>query len=648
MIQTDGGISFVALSWVFDNIANSRPSTIVTMTGNLEVFVPNRRNSKRSSFYSRMAGSNEGGQDGFYGHQSAHPHTNTIDPQSTLYCHSCYEPNTLQCRRCGTPLLQIRGSTSPPAGGTGGLRLDPTGNGQNEGDISPISFNVDSQLSVFPMGNPCTSEVHLSNVPLGDSAAHLTSESKMSIESASPEPEWKKDPKVFPEGGAAAWLTVAGSSACLFVSFGWVNCVGVFQDYYQLHQLKDYTASEIAWIPSLQSTSHLSFARMKLILVPVFFMVFMGLFIGKVFDDYGPRPLLIVGTFLHVFGLMMASISEEYYQILLSQAVCSAIGSSMVFYPAFSCVSTWFLAKRGAALGLVAAGSSLGGVIFPIMLIHLIPKIGFGWAMRTCAFMILALLIFAIFTVKSRLEPSKRPFKVLAFVKPLTEPAFILLTAAVFFFYCEIYLFFFSFNVIRRQTNWIRGNVHSAHLYCCQSSCARNVRDIGQLSGPHSQRCKVCQFLICRWHLVLIGISVIGRTVPNALADKLGHYNVMIVMCTATTALILGLWLLASSNLANIIFAAFFGVSSGAGIGLTPALVAKISPLPEIGARTGAAMSISAFAALTGSPIGGQIISVSHGSFQNTIIFGGVSCAIGTALFLATRLMIAGPSTPKM
>ncbi|KAL1974653.1 hypothetical protein VTN31DRAFT_4857 [Thermomyces dupontii] len=415
----------------------------------------------------------------------------------------------------------------------------------------------------------------------------------MSIESATP--EWKKDPKVFPEGGTAAWLTVAGSSACLFVSFGWVNCVGVFQDYYQLHQLKDYTASEIAWIPSLQ----------------IFFMVFMGLFIGKVFDDYGPRPLLIVGTFLHVFGLMMTSISEEYYQLLLSQAVCSAIGSSMVFYPAFSCVSTWFLAKRGAALGLVAAGSSLGGVIFPIMLIHLIPKIGFGWAMRTCAFMILALLLFAICTVKSRLEPSRRPFKVLALVKPLTEPTFILLTASVFFFYWGMFIPL-TFIVVKARA--------------------------------HGMSATLANYLVP----ILNGASVIGRTVPNALADKLGHFNVMIVMCTLTTALILGLWLPASSNLANIIFAAFFGVSSGAGIGLTPALVAKISPLPEIGARTGASMSISAFAALTGSPIGGQIISVSHGSFQNTIIFGGVSCAIGTVLFLVTRLMVAGPSTPKV
>lgn len=58
---------------------------------------------------------------------------------------------------------------------------------------------------------------------------------------------------VYPEAGTRAWLTVAGASACLFVSFGWVNCIGIFQAYYQSNQLRNYTPSEIAWIPSLQS-----------------------------------------------------------------------------------------------------------------------------------------------------------------------------------------------------------------------------------------------------------------------------------------------------------------------------------------------------------------------------------------------------------
>ena len=58
-----------------------------------------------------------------------------------------------------------------------------------------------------------------------------------------------------------------------------------------------------------------------------------GPVVGKLFDKYGPRYLIIVGTFLHVFGLMMASISTQYYQLLLSQGVCSAIGVAAIFQP---------------------------------------------------------------------------------------------------------------------------------------------------------------------------------------------------------------------------------------------------------------------------------------------------------------------------
>ena len=126
---------------------------------------------------------------------------------------------------------------------------------------------------------------------------------------------------------------------------------------------------------------------------------------------------------------MMASISEEYYQFLLSQAVCSPIGASMVFYPAFSATISWFFKKRAMAVGIAAAGSSLGGVIFPIMVSRLVVEVGFGWTMRICAFLILALLIVANLFIKSRIPPHPRPVKLLDFIMPLTEPAFALLTS---------------------------------------------------------------------------------------------------------------------------------------------------------------------------------------------------------------------------
>lgn len=70
-----------------------------------------------------------------------------------------------------------------------------------------------------------------------------------------------------------------------------------------------------------------------------------GPIVGIIYDNYGPRLLLAVGTVLHVFGIMMTSLGKTYYQILLAQGVCSAIGASMIFGPG---ILPWMLDKEVA------------------------------------------------------------------------------------------------------------------------------------------------------------------------------------------------------------------------------------------------------------------------------------------------------------
>jgi len=157
-------------------------------------------------------------------------------------------------------------------------------------------------------------------------------------------------------------LCLIGAFFAIFCSFGWINCVGFFQQYYQENQLKHYSPSSISWIISLET----------------FFMFFGGPFVGIAYDLYGPRYLLIFGTFLHVFGLMMVSLSSEYYQIILAQGICSPVGTCLLFFATVTSTMTFFFKWRALAFGIVAAGSSLGGVILPIMVSNLIPQIGFG------------------------------------------------------------------------------------------------------------------------------------------------------------------------------------------------------------------------------------------------------------------------------
>ena len=66
--------------------------------------------------------------------------------------------------------------------------------------------------------------------------------------------------------------------------------------------------------------------------------------------------------FSNVFGLMMMSLSADYYQFLLAQSICSGMA---LYHAATNAVSTWFLKKRGKALGIIASGSSMGDLIVP-------------------------------------------------------------------------------------------------------------------------------------------------------------------------------------------------------------------------------------------------------------------------------------------
>lgn len=219
-----------------------------------------------------------------------------------------------------------------------------------------------------------------------------------------------------PDGGTAAWLVVLGAWCCSFCSPGWINSMGTFQEYYQVGPLHDYSSSTIAWIPSLQ----------------LFFLFGLGPIVGRIFDIYGPRPLIIGGTILHVFGLMMASLAKTYYQFLLSQGVCSAIGVACLYSPALAAIATWFDKKRGAAMGIMATGSSVGGVIFPIMISRMIKRNGYPWALRAAAFLILGLQIIACMTVRQRTKPAPKEFSAKRLAAPFKEFPFAVLLLGIF------------------------------------------------------------------------------------------------------------------------------------------------------------------------------------------------------------------------
>ena len=77
----------------------------------------------------------------------------------------------------------------------------------------------------------------------------------------------------FPDGGTKAWMTVLGGLIAFTTSIGYLSSFSIFQSYYSIVTLPDYSADQISWIGSLQ----------------LWGCFFFGILSGGMSDAFGPR-----------------------------------------------------------------------------------------------------------------------------------------------------------------------------------------------------------------------------------------------------------------------------------------------------------------------------------------------------------------------
>jgi MFS family permease len=256
-------------------------------------------------------------------------------------------------------------------------------------------------------------------------------------------------------------------------------------------------------------------------------------------------------------------------------------------------------------LGVLFTGSSIGGIVLPIALTHLINEVGFGWSMRICAFIILFLLILANLTIRPYRPPQQTQKVTWAQLgKPFRETQFILIVIGFFLF---SYGFFAVVNYLPVQA---------------------------VSTGMNSN---LVQYIVP----ILNAGSLFGRLFSGFLGDKLGRYNIFIVVCYLSGIWILALWLPDTSTAALIAFSALFGFFSGAYVSLITPLLIQISPMAEIGFRTGIVLFLISLGGLTTNPVNGAIIDSSAG-WSGLKIFSGVLCLAGTSFVLVARIRQTG------
>lgn len=195
----------------------------------------------------------------------------------------------------------------------------------------------------------------------------------------------------FPEGGFRAWLVIFGSFWIIAGTFGLISSVGLFQAYWQTHQLSTYTTRDIGWISA----------------VNVFLNLFLGVQIGPLFDRYGPRWLILSGSVVYVVALVLLAECRKYWQFMLVYGVLGGVSSAFLTTTALAVVAHWFERKRGLASGIAFVGSSVGGIMFPLILKSVLARRSWAWSLRIIALIVLGMMVVGNLCIRGRLPPRK-------------------------------------------------------------------------------------------------------------------------------------------------------------------------------------------------------------------------------------------------
>lgn len=311
-----------------------------------------------------------------------------------------------------------------------------------------------------------------------------------------------------------------------------------------------------------------------------FLVVMVGVFAGPLFDMGWLKPLLFAGSILLVFGMMMTSLCTEYWQAFLAQGLVTGFGGGLIYIPAVALVTTQFTTRRPIAVGLASSGSSIGGIIYPLMFRHIQPQAGFGWAVRAMGFVMLGTLALSLAILgrhKQVIPAKKRTFATLFDFRALKEPRFLAFTISLFFVFLGFYIPLFYIPLYSQF----------------------NLRTSNDLA----------------YNLVAVvnAGSFLGRILPFFIKKIPPIFN--LTFWTCASAILLFCWLGVHNIAGFIVWVVLYGFASGVIISACPSAVAHKTLCPDL--------------SMVGSRLG-----ISWASAAIGILIVSISCSQSTALSL--------------
>ncbi|ORZ04864.1 major facilitator superfamily domain-containing protein [Lobosporangium transversale] len=380
------------------------------------------------------------------------------------------------------------------------------------------------------------------------------------------------------DGGLRAWFVVFGSFLVHSFAFAPTEYIfGIFEHHYQI-LFPDTSISSIAFVGTTGSA--------------VTYLA--GFFAGIVADRFGFRITVIVGTLLMTISLILASFSNQVWQLYITQGVLFGIGSALAYYPAIAVPSHYFTKRRGLATGIAVSGVGAGGLILAPLTHKLIEKVGIFWSLR-----ILGLLCF----IPSGCEKDTE-----------LEMGSVAKEKPSFFDAVKVFkdMQFLSLSMAELTASF----AFLVPLYFMQTYAV--------FIGIPAEKGALILGLSN-------GASFAGRILLGLISDYFSNAKVLLLCSWCTAFSVLVLWTLSKSFGILMLMGLMFGFFAGGYVSLVPVAVAQSFGTKQMASTIGLMYATGGLGMLGGAPLAGFLLDITKPniSYLPVTLMSGATMTLG-------------------
>ncbi|KAI9278286.1 major facilitator superfamily domain-containing protein [Phascolomyces articulosus] len=390
-----------------------------------------------------------------------------------------------------------------------------------------------------------------------------------------------------PDGGLKAWLTVFGAFCCFLATQGYGYSWGVYLRQYNTYEYPGNMTS-LSWIGSLW----------------YWFCTITGPISMWLASKFSDRLIVGVACILCTLALMFASITNEIWQLYLTQGVMSGLGTSLAWFVCLRNPQQWFDKRRGLAVGLTMSASGVGGLILSNISNACFEAIGYRWALRVLGFIeLVALAIGAVTSFRLNPIPKNVPF--------------------------------IDFNDFKNKEYIILFIIHFVGNFAFYMPAS--------FVPSYAQYLELDPWIGTNISAIMAALMFVGKISVGFISDYAGRFN-MAVFCGLMACIAhLAVWLTATNAGSMWAFAVLYGIFGGGYIAMITSVIAQVVGVDRVDHGTGWAFFAWSWGGLAAQPACSAIIEMGAGNnYQGAIIYSGVLFFAGACLCWLLRVKRGG------